>query len=232
MHPWNISVSEAKEIQLRLSKKIICKGRPGKIKFIAGVDVAYASEVSYAFCAIVIFKYPALELLNITCSNDIINFPYIPGLLSFREGPVILKTFKKLQIRPDIVIFDGHGIAHPGKLGLASHIGLLLNIPAIGCAKSVLYGKYEEPGLKKGSESLLYDDFNMPIGIVLRSRQNVKPVFISPGHLMGIHESSGIIMKCLTRYRIPEPLRAADIQVSKYKKKVLTDFDSKLNLTY
>jgi deoxyribonuclease V len=155
-----------------------------------------------------------------TSHNTRTNFPYIPGLLYFREGPVIMETVKKLQIRPDIIMIDGHGIAHPRRFGLASQIGLLLDKPTIGCAKSVLYGCYEEPAKEKGSKSILYDDQYRPIGIVLRTRENVRPVFISPGHLIGIHESADIILNCLSRYRIPDPLRTADIVVRKFRKRL------------
>ena len=224
MHKSGKSINEAKEIQRKLSERLVIRGKPNKINYIAAVDVGYINDANISLCVIVIFSYPELELLNIISHHNITSFPYIPGLLSFREGSVILETFKKLQIQPDIVIFDGHGIAHPRRFGLASHIGLLLNIPAIGCAKSFLYGCYEEPGKKKGSRTLLYNDQHKPIGVVLRSRENVKPVFISPGHLVGIHESAEIVMNCLTSYRIPEPLRLADIEVRKFKKKILVDF--------
>jgi deoxyribonuclease V len=229
MHKSGKSINEAEELQIRLSEKLVIRSRPHKINYIAAVDVAYINDPNISLCVIVIFSYPELELLNIINHHNKTSYPYIPGLLYFREGPVILETFKKLKIQPDIVIFDGHGIAHPRRFGLASHVGLLLNIPSIGCAKSILYGYYEEPGGKRGSKTLLYNDQHKPIGIVLRSRENVKPVFISPGHLVGIHESAEIIMNCLTRYRIPEPLRLADIEARRFKKKLLADFLTKLS---
>jgi len=216
MHKSGKSINEAEELQIRLSEKLVIRGRPHKINYIAAADVAYINDTNISLCVIVIFSYPELELLNIINHHNKTSYPYIPGLLYFREGPVILETFKKLKIQPDIVIFDGHGIAHPRRFGLASHVGLLLNIPSIGCAKSILYGCYEEPGGKRGSKTLLYNDQHKPVGIVLRSRENVKPVFI--------HESAEIIMNCLTRYRIPEPLRLADIEVRRFKKKLLADF--------
>jgi deoxyribonuclease V len=214
------SVKEAIELQVRLSEKLVIRGKPLKINYIAGVDVAYTKDTNISICVIVLFSYPEIELLDISSYHSKTGFPYIPGLLYFREGPVILETFEKLKTRPDIIIFDGHGIAHPRRFGLASHIGLLLNIPSIGCAKSMLYGFYEEPAKKRGSRTLIYNDQHKPIGIVLRSRENVKPVFISPGHLVGIRESAEIIVNCLTRYRIPEPLRIADIEARKFVKKV------------
>ncbi|UCH14634.1 MAG: endonuclease V [Bacteroidales bacterium] len=220
----DISINEAKEIQSRLSQKLVIGGKPDKINNVAGVDVAYINKENIALCVVVIFSYPALELLSVNYNHDTVTYPYIPGLLYLREGPIILKAFENIKIQPDIVIFDGHGIAHPRRFGLASHIGLNLNLPAIGCAKSFLYGSYEEPAKKKGSSSTLYDEYNKPAGVVLRSRENVKPVFISPGHLVGIDESVEIVMNCLARYRIPEPLRFADIEVNRYKKKLLMNF--------
>jgi deoxyribonuclease V len=218
MHSWDISISEAVKIQTVLSKKIIIKGKPSKIEFIAGIDVAYVNELNTSFCAITIFNYQTLKPLDIFYSSDTINFKYIPGLLSFREGPVIIKTFKSLKIKPDLLMFDGHGIAHPRGFGLASHIGLFLGVPAIGCAKSHLYGSCQNPDEQKGSSGLIYDEHNNPVGLILRSRQNVKPIFVSPGHLIGIEESKEIVLNSLTKYKIPEPLRIADIEVNKYRK--------------
>jgi deoxyribonuclease V len=228
MHNTGKSVREAKEIQVKLAERLVISGKPHKINHIAGVDVAYIDDANISLCVIVIFSYPELKLLNVTRHHNQTDFPYIPGLLYFREGPVITETFKKLYIQPDTVIFDGHGIAHPRRFGLASHLGLKLNIPAIGCAKSVLYGRYKEPGRIKGAGTLLYNDQNQAVGLVLRSRTNVKPVIISPGHLIGIHESAAIVMNCLTRYRIPEPLRMADIEVRKFRRNFLDDFKTNL----
>lgn len=224
MHISDILIKEAKEIQTRLSEKLVVGGKPHKIDYVAAVDVAYINEENISVCAVVLFSYLTLELQYVTFCHNTISYPYIPGLLYLREGPIILKTFQEIKIQPDIIILDGQGIAHPRRFGLASYIGLCLNIPAIGCAKSSLYGSYEEPGKKKGSRSILYDELSEPIGVVLRSRDNVKPVFISPGHLVGINESVEIVINCLTTYRIPEPLRFADIEVNKYKKKLLMNF--------
>ena len=129
-----------------------------------------------------------------------------------------MKAFEKLQNRPNVILFDGQGVAHPRKFGIASHIGLLLNIPSIGCAKSRLYGEYKEPGIEKGSSEILVDRSGEQIGSVLRTRNNVKPIFVSPGHLVGFDESVEIVMQCVTKYRIPEPTRIADMEVERYKK--------------
>jgi deoxyribonuclease V len=221
MNNWNLPVKEAVELQKQLSKKIILKFSSIKINYIAGVDLAYDKKSELGFCSVVIFTFPDLEIFQIYNYYQKVQFPYIPGLLSFREGPIIIKTFEKIIPKPELIIFDGQGIAHQRKLGIASHMGLLLNIPSIGCAKSKLYGKYEEPASEKGSRSYLYDYKDNPIGVVLRTKDNVKPVFISPGNLIGINKSVEIIMKCVTKYRIPKPTRIADIQVAKYKKTIL-----------
>lgn len=218
MHTWNLSISEAVKLQKKLAKRIICKGRPKKIDCIAGTDLAYEKSRRLGFCTIILFSYPSLKIIETYFSHDTVEFPYIPGLLTFREGPLFLKTFIKIKAKPDVIIFDGQGIAHPRKLGIATHMGLFLNIPTIGCAKSKLYGSYDEPGIGKGEESLLYDKNNSPIGTVLRTRKNVKPVFISPGYKIGIEESKEIIMNCAIKYRIPEPVRIAHIEVEKYKR--------------
>ncbi len=213
-----IPINNAREAQIRLSERLVISGKPHRIDYIAATDAAYINDANITLCVIVIFNYPQLKLLHVTRHATGTKFPYIPGLLYLREGPVITETFKKLRIQPDIVIIDGHGIAHPRGIGLASQIGLLLDKPTIGCAKSILYGRYEEPAREKGSKSILYDNQHKPVGTVLRTRENVRPVFISPGHLIGIHESADIILNCLGRYRIPEPLRMADIEVRKFRK--------------
>ncbi len=137
----------------------------------------------------------------------------MPGFLSFREGPAIIVTIQKLKTKPDLILFDGQGIAHPKGIGIASHIGVMLNIPTIGCAKSKLVGKFEKPDKDKGSRTYLYYKGER-VGAVLRTRKNVKPVFVSPGHMIDIKSAIEIVMNCATEYRIPEPLRRAD-QLSK-----------------
>lgn len=223
MHSWNLSVKEAINLQKKLSKIVICCGKPERINLIAGADLAYDKNSNLGFCSIVIFSYPDLTVKRIYSEHDKIKFSYIPGLLSFREGPLFLKTYKKIKRKPDLIIFDGQGIAHPRKFGIAAHLGLFINIPTIGCAKSILYGEYKEPEKTKGARSYLFDKEKNKIGIVLRTRTSVKPVFISPGNLVGIDEAADIIMNCIDKYRIPESIRIADQAVSEYKKSILTE---------
>jgi deoxyribonuclease V len=146
-------------------------------------------------------------------------FPYVPGFLTFREGPVLIKVIKKLSIKPDVILFDGQGIAHPIRLGIASHIGVLLNTPAIGCAKSRLIGEYKEPKLRRGAWSPLTYNNNV-VGAVLRTRDNVRPLFISPGHKIDLKASIDIVLNCISKYRIPEPLRRADYLSRRVKRSI------------
>ncbi len=217
----NLSPKEAIALQRRLAEDVITNGMPDTIRLIAGIDLAFSKFDSLGFCAIIVLEYPELVVVEEQFGSGTVSFPYIPGLLSFREGPLFLETFKKLKSRPDLLIFDGQGIAHPRRLGIASHMGVLLDIPAIGCAKSRLYGTFDDPAGRAGSRSYLYDTDGTIIGVVLRTRDNVRPVFVSPGHRVGIDESAGIIMNCVRNYRIPLPTRIADIRVKEYKRSLL-----------
>ncbi len=208
LHRWDLSPKDAIRVQYRIREMITLKKLPLKsIKLIAGVDVSVKGDYSKA--AIVIMKYPELEIKQTITSVVKTTFPYVPGLLSFREGPVILKCVKKLKLEPDLFIFDGQGLAHPRRAGLATHMGVILNKPSIGSAKSHLYGTCSEPKKKKGNYSIVKDRDGSPIGAVLRTREAVKPVFVSPGHLTDIQSSVKIILACSPRYKIPEPIRAA-----------------------
>jgi deoxyribonuclease V len=206
---------EARRIQreLRSNVKIIpLKKTP---RLIAGVDAAFTgTKVIAAAC---LYTFPELAPVEDVHAVENIRFPYIPGLLSFREGPAIIRAVRKLSGRPDVMLFDGQGIAHPEGMGIASHIGVLLNIPAIGCAKSRLVGDYREPGHLKGRHTDL-TFHNKKIGTVLRTRENVKPLFISPGHLIDRKGAVSIVLRCLGRYRLPEPIRRADMLSKKLKK--------------
>lgn len=214
---WTDNIAEAKRIQELLKKKIKITPLKKPPDYIAGVDAAFVQDKVIAVAAI--YSYPELKHITDTYAIEKTVFPYVPEFLSFREGSSILKAIKKLGIHPDIILFDGHGIAHPRGIGIASHIGVILDIPSIGCAKSRLVGSYQEPDMKKGSRTdLLYKKER--VGIVLRSRFNVKPIFVSPGHLIDIELSLKIILDCVTNYRMPEPLRFADRLSKELKKKL------------
>ena len=206
-HPWNLNPQEAGRLQERLRKRVSLRNGFKEIDTVCGVDVAFNEKHAYAVAAIL--SYPNLEVIEEKDSDTVLNYPYIPGLLAFREGPAILSCLAKLENKPDLLILDGHGIAHPRGLGIASHIGVIFGKPAIGCAKSRLVGQYEEPNRKRGEFSFLFND-KQKIGIVLRTRTGVKPIFVSPGHLIDLETSAKIVLAASTKYRISEPLRTAD----------------------
>lgn len=205
---WNISPKEAIRTQYRLKKMIVLRRLPlTKIHLLAGVDVSVKNNTSKA--AIVVLTFPGLKIVETVSHAAKTTFPYIPGLLTFREGAVILECIKKLSVEPDLFIFDGQGLAHPRGMGIASHMGLLLNKPSIGSAKSHLFGEYKPVGKRKGAFSLMKDKEGKSVGAALCSRDNTKPIFVSPGHLTDIPSVVKIILACCKKYRIPEPIRAA-----------------------
>lgn len=209
LHPWNLKPKEAIEIQKKLCGRLILSWDKRDVQTIGGVDVSLKKNRAQA--AIVIFRFPELLPIESVTANVPLEFPYIPGLLSFREGPVVLSAWKKLEIKPDLLMFDGQGIAHPRGFGIASHIGLWIGRPTVGVAKSRLYGIHAIPGQRRGEYAELFDEHNRTrvIGLVLRTRTNVKPVYVSPGHLIDIQHSLDIILKWCTKYRLPEPTRWA-----------------------
>jgi deoxyribonuclease V len=215
-HPWKVSPARAKKIQLKLKRSLRFVKGPRKVSAIAACDVSY--KKGWVAGVVVVYSYPDLELLETAYKRELATFPYVPGLLTFREGPVLCKIFRALTIEPDVILFDGQGKAHPLRLGEAAHLGLLFDKPSIGCAKSRFIGEYKEPGGKRGSFSKLYDGQEV-IGAVLRSKDNVKPVFVSPGHKMDLDSALKIIKKCLREYRIPEPLRQAHMLSVQHVKK-------------
>jgi deoxyribonuclease V len=212
------STAEAKHIQLTLRRKVKIVPLKKKPRSVAGVDAAFSGNVIIA--AACLFTYPELIPVEDTYAVGKVPFPYVPGLLSFREGPAIMEAVNNLSKRPDLIIFDGQGIAHPAGMGIAAHIGVLLDIPSIGCAKSRLVGDYTEPGNKKGQMADLKYHGKF-IGSVLRSRNNVKPIFISPGHLIDVKDAVEAVIECLGTYRIPEPIRRADYFTKKLKREIL-----------
>lgn len=179
------------------------------VKTIAGIDVGYDIRLDLSKAAMAVLSFPDMELQVSAIAFKPTDFPYIPGLLSFREAPVILKVLSLLETPPDMLMIDGHGIAHPRRLGIAAHIGVMTGLPAIGVAKSRLCGRHDEPEIHKNAVQPLRDK-GETIGTVLRSRDNVKPLFISPGHRIGHDSAVEIVRQCLGGYRLPEPTRMAD----------------------
>lgn len=178
------------------------------VKTIGGGDVAYSKNVNRLFSAIVVLSFPKMDILDMATMDGKIPFPYIPSLLSFREGPILIKTFKNLKIRPDVMIYDGQGIAHPRGVGLASHMGLWFDLPSIGCAKTPLLSGFIYPDPSKGSLEWIRKE-GKKVGAILRTREKVKPLFISPGHRIDLMTSNQLILESCRGFRIPEPLRRA-----------------------
>src|SRR5574341_1704452 len=219
LHPWRVDYKRAVQIQETLKDLLTFKKPHGKIRTIAGTDVSYDKHSSRFFAGVVVFKLNKhLELIEESTSVGKARFPYIPGLLSFREAPILLKAFAKLKSDPDIILFDGQGIAHPRHLGLASHMGLTLDKPSIGCAKSRLVGEYNGVKNIKGAYSKLFYK-NKIVGVVLRTKMNTKPIFVSPGHKTDLTFAIRIALKTSSGYRIPEPIRQAHLLVNKIRKK-------------
>lgn len=209
LHGWDLSVAEAMETQRRLASQVVCAGDPGEVRTVAGVDIAVFERGRRAPArgAVVVLNYPELELVEQAVVDAEVTFPYVPGLLSFRETPVLLEPLSRVR-KPDLLLVDGHGFAHPRRFGIACHLGLLLDMPAIGCAKSRLCGEHAEPGRKAGSQADLLDGGEV-IGAVLRSRDGVKPVYVSVGHRIGLAEAVEWVLRCCRGLRLPEPTRLA-----------------------
>jgi len=208
---WPSDITGAKRVQGILRRRVRIIPLRKDPEWIAGVDCSFSHDLVIAVASL--YCYQDLSHCEDASSIQPIEFPYLPGFLTFREGPAIIGALKKLRIQPNVVMVDGQGISHPRGIGSASHLGVILNMPTIGCAKSLLVGKHVEPGKNQGCWSpLLYA--GRKVGMVVRTRTGVKPLFVSPGHLIDFDSSRDIVMHMVTRYRIPEPLRRAD-QISK-----------------
>lgn len=207
-HSWNVTPQQAKQIQLKLSEKVILEDQFDEIHFVAGVDVGFEENNTITRAAIAILTFPQLELYEQAIAKLPTQFPYIPGYLSFREIPAVLKALDNIKQLPDIFLCDGQGIAHPRRLGIACHLGILTDIPAIGVAKSRLIGSHAPVPVEKGQSVDLIDKGEI-IGAVLRTRANVKPLYISPGHKITLASAIHMVMQCITKYRLPETTRWA-----------------------
>lgn len=208
-----ITPSEAVAYQKELREKIQLKPLEKQIKTIAGSDISFNKFSEIVYAGIIVLSYPELEEIEKVTVVSTVRFPYIPGLLAFREIPALLEAWNRLKAKPDVLVCDGHGIAHPRRLGIASHFGILTSVPTIGCGKSKLTGTYQEPDSEPLSKSLLRDK-EETIGVVLRTKKNCKPVFVSPGNGITLNESLEIITTCVGKYRIPEPTRKAHLLVN------------------
>jgi len=208
-HRWDLSPAEAMKLQEELSRRIIEEGELTDVRVLAAADVAFPKGKTRA--AVCLFVYPDLRLLQSVVVEEETRFPYVPGLLSFREAPALLKAFERIEHEPDVLLVDGQGVAHPRRFGIASHLGLLLGRPAVGCAKSVLFGKaVEELPQERGSTVPLLSPTGETIGMLLRTRDRVTPVVVSVGHRVSLDEAVRFVLSVCGKFRIPDPIRVVD----------------------
>jgi deoxyribonuclease V len=209
LHPWKLTPSEAIALQARLAKEIIDQDSFGDIRHIAGIDVGFEDEGRITKAAVCVLAIPELRQVESVVAKRATDFPYVPGLLSFREIPAILEALKQLGTQPDMLFCDGQGRAHPRRLGIASHLGLITELPSVGIAKSLLCGRHQPLGAAKGSRAPLIHR-EETVGAALRTREHVKPVYVSAGHKISLESALEYVMLCVTRYKLPEPTRLAD----------------------
>jgi deoxyribonuclease V len=207
-HEWNVTPGEAIAIQEQLRERVLLEDDLGPVSFVAGVDVGFEQEYTITRAAIAVLAFPSLELVTHAIARRPTTFPYIPGLLSFRETPAVMDALQQLETRPDLLLCDGQGVAHPRRFGIACHIGVLSGLPTIGVAKSRLIGQHQEPPDERGAWQPLHDHGDI-IGAVLRTRAGTKPLYISPGHRVSLDTAIDYVMRCAPRYRLPETTRHA-----------------------
>jgi deoxyribonuclease V len=208
-HDWPTTLPEAEALQQQLRAQVVTHDDLGDVQIVAGVDAGYEDEGQTARAVVVALAFPSLAPLDYTIARRPAVFPYVPGFLSFREGPAVVAALEALRVTPDVLVCDGQGIAHPRRLGIASHIGVVTGLPSIGCAKSILVGRHTPVPDERGASVPLMHRGEQ-IGAALRTRQGVKPVFISIGHRVSLVTGLRIVMSCVTKYRLPEPTRQAD----------------------
>ena len=209
LHPWSVTPGQAIAIQKKLANRVITKGRLRKVNLVAGTDLAFSPDKSQCIAGVVVWDLRNDEVVEQHVVRRKIRFPYVPGLLSFREAPAIVSALRKIKYEPDVFMFDGQGYAHPRRFGLACHVGIWIDKPSIGCAKSLLIGDGEQPDRAKGSMSpLMHKDER--VGMMLRTRDSIKPVFVSVGHRLSLEDAASITLQCCTKYRLPQPTRLAD----------------------
>ena len=206
LHSWDVSPEEARNIQNRLRQLVIHTDELADVQTVAGVDIGIKENLASA--SVVVLDFPGLEPIDGATVESPVGFPYIPGLLSFRETPPLLKAFDQLKTEPDLLIADGQGLAHPRRFGLACHLGLILDTPAIGCAKSRLCGKHKEPDSQKGSHEYLWDKGGV-IGAAVRTRHDTSVVYVSTGHRISLDSAIGLTLRCCKTFRLPETTRYA-----------------------
>ncbi len=214
LHSWDLTPTEAIALQTQLAPRVIRTGDPGNVRLVAAADIAFVErprgwQRGLARAAVVLMSYPGLALVEQHVTEVPVAFPYVPGLLSFREIPALALAFQRLAAVPDLVLIDGQGVAHPRRFGLAAHLGLLAGIPTIGCAKSRLCGEAADPGPKRGSVTDLVDNGER-IGLVVRTKDRVKPLYVSVGHLINLECAAEWVLRLAATHRLPEPIQLAD----------------------
>lgn len=219
-------VKQAITLQKQLAAKVEILPLQKRVRLIGGVDAAFPTGKNSCLAGVVVMRFPEMEIAEEVHAEVDCHFPYIPGMLSFREAPAILAAIRKLENLPDLLLVDGQGLAHPRRFGLACHLGLELGLPTIGCAKSRLIGRHVEPAHAKGSQVDLMDK-DQVVGRVLRSRAGVKPLYISVGHLIDLDGAVDLVLRCCGRYRLPEPTRLADKLVGRLRQEVTQSYQSK-----
>jgi deoxyribonuclease V len=211
LHAWNLTVKEAQDVQRALSRQVIRYDGFSAVQTICGVDASYKVKGNRATSVCVAMSYPGLEVIETVAANTPVTFPYTPGLFSFREIPALIPAVEKLKVKPDLIICDGHGLIHPRRFGLASHLGLLVDIPTIGCAKTKLLGEYGEPPQSRGSFEYVRHDGEI-VGAVVRTMHKGTPVFVSIGHRICLESAIKYILGCTRNHRLPEPVRYAHLR--------------------
>jgi deoxyribonuclease V len=206
---WNLTPREAMRLQERLRRRVVLQDRFDAIRTVAGADLAFDPATNTAFAGVIVYRFPELMEIERRMARRKLRFPYVPGLLSFRESPILMAALARLRNEPDLILIDGHGRAHPRLFGIACHIGVLFDKPAIGCGKSLLVGEFRDPGKRAGSTSpLVFHD--EVVGTVLRTRDGVKPIFVTQGHRVSLETAVRLVHACVDGFRIPKPTREAD----------------------
>jgi deoxyribonuclease V len=208
LHPWRVSYRQAVEIQRQLRPRLRIEPLATGVRLVAGADVAYARPAHRMLAAVVVVELPSLRAMEAAEADIPATFPYIPGLFTFREVPPLLRALERLKTAPDAILFDGHGLAHPRRFGLACHAGVLLDVPSVGCAKSLLVGEHAPPGPRRGDAADIVHEGEV-VGAALRTRPGAAPVYVSVGHRVDLPSAVALVLASCGRYRIPEPLRLA-----------------------
>jgi deoxyribonuclease V len=215
-HSWDLTPGEAIEVQQRLRNLVRLQPLARPVSVIAGADISFNKFSETVYAGIVVLSLPDLRIIESAGVRSVAKFPYVPGLLSFREIPSLLEAWEILKTKPDVLMLDGQGIAHPRRFGIASHIGVLLDLPTVGCAKSILVGRFGELGLEAGSRSPLIHRGEQ-VGVALRTKSKVSPVYVSPGHLIDLDSAVDLVLRSTGKYRLPEPTRQAHLLVNRLR---------------